>query len=501
MSKTRLLLSIFLFTTSALYSKNVKRIEPKNVSSQDPKEAEYYKLETFTPPPDCVPEVGAIENLPGGKVAFGTRRGEIWIVSNALDPDISKAKFTKFAEGLHEILGLAWKDGWLYVTQRPEVSRLKDVDGDGRADIFETVNADWNITGDYHEYAFGSRPDKDGNIWVVLCLTGSYHSNAPWRGWCVRITPNGKMLPTAAGIRSPGGIGFFPDGSVFYDDNQGVWNGSSSLKQLKVGAFEGHPEPLKWWDLTKGALGEKPLPSVDRSRVEDERKRNPKFIPPAIVLPHGHVGQSPTAWDWDETGKFGPFVKQLFIADQTWSVLNRVTYEKVNGVYQGACYLFLKGLRSGPIGVRMSADGSTLFVGGSDRGWGSRGGHPDGFERVRWTGKVPFEVFEMKAASDGFDLTFTQPVDAASARDPINYRMREYTWVFREEYGGPEVDIVVPKITVTEVSEDGLHVHLKISPLTQGLVHELHLNGVRSKDGKELLHKEAYYTLNEIPRK
>ena len=41
--------------------------------------------------------------------------------------------------GLHETLGLSWRDGWLYATQRPEVTRMKDRDGDGRADVFETV--------------------------------------------------------------------------------------------------------------------------------------------------------------------------------------------------------------------------------------------------------------------------------------------------------------------------------------------------------------------------
>jgi hypothetical protein len=54
---------------------------------------------------------------------------------------------------------------------------LKDEDGDGRVDIIESVCDQWGITGDYHDYAFGSKFDKDGNIWVVLCLTGSFNCN------------------------------------------------------------------------------------------------------------------------------------------------------------------------------------------------------------------------------------------------------------------------------------------------------------------------------------
>src|SRR5438067_144109 len=69
-------------------------------------EAEYYKILTFTPPKGEVLEAGAIEVFPDGKVAVGTRRGEIWLIDNAYDADPTKAKFTRFAHGLHEVLGL-----------------------------------------------------------------------------------------------------------------------------------------------------------------------------------------------------------------------------------------------------------------------------------------------------------------------------------------------------------------------------------------------------------
>ncbi|HSJ01209.1 MAG: hypothetical protein ACAI34_14445 [Verrucomicrobium sp.] len=461
-------------------------------------ESDFYKIEPFSFPSDIVAEVGAIDLLPEQRLAVGTRRGDVFIVDGAFGNDPAAVKYTRFASGLHEILGLAWKDGWLYVTQRPEVSRLKDKDGDGRADIFETVNADWNITGDYHEYAFGSRFDPKGNLWVTLCLTGSFHSNAPFRGWCLQITPEGKMVPTAAGLRSPGGVGFAPDGITYYDDNQGVWNGSSALKPLLPGSFHGHSETLKWWD--KNTLGDLPLESVSGTRIVQERERNPKFVPPAVILPHAKVGNSPTAWDWDESGKFGPFTKQLIIADQSFSVLNRVTLETVNGVKQGCVFPFLKGLQSGPIGVRMSTDG-VLFVGGSDRGWGARGGKPFDLERIRWTGKTPFEMQDIKATPEGFEVQFTKPVDAATAGDAANYKMRAWTYIWQSSYGSPEVDEVLPKVEVAKVAEDGKSVQLKITPLTRGHVHQLDVPGVKSKDGEAVLHPVGYYTLNEIPKK
>jgi hypothetical protein len=77
--------------------------------------------------------------------------------------------------------------------------------------------------------------------------------------------------------------------------------------------------------------------------------------------------------------------------------------------------------------------------------------------------------------------------------------MRAFTYAYREDYGGPEIEEVIPKIEAAVVSEDGQSVRLKVAPLTQGHVHELHLDGLRSAKGAALLHAVGYYTLNEKP--
>src|SRR5262245_51857746 len=377
-------------------------------------EDEYYKLLRFEPPKGAVLEAGALEVLPDGKLAVATRRGEIWLVDNATADDPKAAKFTRFAHGLHEVLGLAWKDGWLYVTQRGEVSRIKDSDGDGKADVFETVSDGWEISGDYHEYAFGSRFDKDGNLWVALCLTGSFTSDAKFRGWCLRVTPKGEVIPTCSGLRSPGGVGMNAEGDMFYTDNQGPWNGTCGLKHLRPGGFMGHPDSFKWYPFAPN-MGPKPAVPKSGSRFMTEAKRIPEFVPPVVLFPYGKMGQSASGIDCDLTGgKFGPFEKQLFVGDQTHSTVMRVFLEKVNGHYQGVCFPFRQGFGSGTVPVRFGPDRS-LFVGGTNRGWGSRGPKTFAVERLAWTGKVPFEIREMRARPDGFELTFTQPVDPKTA--------------------------------------------------------------------------------------
>ncbi len=466
-------------------------------------EADFYKITTFDTPQQTAMEVGSIELLPGGKIALGTRRGEIWTVSGAEEAEPSALKYELFASGQHEVLGLAYsaKDGSLYATNRYEVARLKDEDGDGRADTFQTVCDQWGVSGDYHEYAFGSRFDKNGDLWVTLCLTGSSSSEAPFRGWALRVKPDGTMVPTCSGIRSPGGIGFDADGEVYYTDNQGPWHGACTLQHLIPGTFQGHPGGFKWYDKAPN-MGPRPVEPNDKSYMVKERARIKELIPPAVYMVHGKIGNSSSFIVCDLSGgKFGPFQKQLFIADQSHSNLSRVYLEEVNGIKQGVVIPFLKGFKSGLIGGRMDDAHGQIFAGGSDRGWGSKGGKPFDFERVNWTGKVPFEIHEMHAKPDGFELTFTEPVDATTAANPASYSMREFTYLYRAEYGGPEIDDVLPKITSAVVGADKKSVRLTIDPLTKGHIHELHLDGVKSATGAPVLHPVAYYTLNEIPKK
>src|ERR1700722_4989321 len=78
----------------------------------NPTEADYYKILTFEPSRDIVLEAGALEWMPDGKVAVSTRRGEIYMVSSPLAEDPGQqSKFVRFAHGLREVLGLAYRDG------------------------------------------------------------------------------------------------------------------------------------------------------------------------------------------------------------------------------------------------------------------------------------------------------------------------------------------------------------------------------------------------------
>src|SRR5437660_381913 len=93
---------------------------------QNPVENDLYKMVSFDIPKQIMLEAGGIELMPDGKLAVSTRRGEIWLVDKPFSESPTDATFTRFAHGLHEVLGLAYRDGSLYATQRGEVTRLRD---------------------------------------------------------------------------------------------------------------------------------------------------------------------------------------------------------------------------------------------------------------------------------------------------------------------------------------------------------------------------------------
>ncbi len=466
--------------------------------AQDSTQSEYYRITDIPTPDGVVLEVGAFEFLPDGRLAASSRRGDIYLFENPLQPDATQITSKLFMGGLHEVLGLAYRDGSLYATQRGEVTRLTDEDHDGLADVCETVSDGWGINGDYHEYAFGSKFDAEGNIWVTLCLTGSFSSANKYRGWCLRISPEGDVIPTCSGIRSPGGMGINVDGEVFYTDNQGPWNGTCGLKWLRKGSFQGHPIGNKWYEETD-VMGPRPKDPVSGSRIMVEARKIPELEPTAVMFPYDKMGKSAAGIACDRSdGKFGPFENQMFVCDQSHSTVMRVDLEKVKGHYQGVCFPFADGFASGNLAIEQAENGM-MFVGGTNRGWGSRGNQDFAVQRLEWTGKVPFEVLHMKARHDGFELTFTHPVDTKTASDVTSYALPTYTYIYQESYGSPEVDHVECKITKAEVAEDRMSVRLHVDQLYEGHVHELHLDGIRSAEGNPLWHPVGYYTLNYIP--
>ncbi|MEO6150486.1 MAG: c-type cytochrome [Mucilaginibacter sp.] len=508
-----------MITTALIFAPNANCF----AQAESPKEDDYFKIMRLPAPEGLILEVGGLCVLPNGNLGVSTRRGDVFVVEN---PSSQKPFFRKFASGLHEVLGLAYKNGSLYCVQRGELTKMTDTDMDGVADEFETIYA-WPLSGNYHEYSFGPKLAADGSFFVTLNLGfppdwWNPKSMVPWRGWALHIFEDGRVEPWAAGLRSPCGISMIDD-QLFYTDNQGDWVGSGSIMQIKKGAFMGHPASLVWAQqpgspvtLTSEAFfaKNKLRTAFDKSgrpikpenvvneiaTTEFEQKKNyPQLQLPAVWLPHGILGISNSEIVKIPDGVFGPFAGQLLVGDQGQSMVSRVFMEKVNGDYQGIAWPFRSGFQSGIVRLAWGKDGS-LVAGETNRGWGSAGEANEGLQRLVWNNKLPFEMRAVRAMPDGFEIEFTKPADIKSAEDIASYAIESYIYKYHSVYGSPPVNTEKCTIKGVKVSADGMKARLIVSNLRPHYIHTITLDGIRDQESSfSLVHPTGYYTLNAIP--
>ncbi len=462
------------------------------------KTSDYYQITDVNVPENIVLEVGGIAFDDQGRLGAITRRGELWLISN---PESVNPTFSRFAHGLHEPLGLSFRDGYFYANQRGELTKIRDTDGDGKADVYETI-VRWDLNGNYHEYSYGPVFLPDGDMLVTLNLgwIGRGESGSKWRGWMLKVTEEGELTPYATGLRSPAGFGLNDRGDIFYTENQGDWVGSGRMTHLELGDFAGNPEGLKW-SQEPGSPIDIQFDAIDDSKnltLYEYQDEIPAVKPPSVWFPHTLMGISTSGFKVFND-KMGPFSGQLMVGDQGHSKIMRVFQEKVNGVYQGICFPFVDGFASGVLRLTYSPDGGSIYVGQTNRGWASTGREPFALQRLKWTGKIPFDMKAVRVTESGFEIEFTQPVDKEIAADPTSYQITDFTYLYHHFYGSPVQEKEDRVISLAEVSEDGLKVRLSIDKFRKGFVYEIKAPGVQNRTGTPLLNTFGYYTLNEVP--
>lgn len=460
-----------------------------------------YELSPVETPARVNGKVGGLSFAPSGRLAACFHSGDVFF----LNPETGV--WAQFAEGLHEPLGiLALSDEEAIVVQRPEVTRLEDVDGDGWADIYETLSDDYGMSGNYHEFAFGPAVGADGSLFISLNTAsngagifdelrgeflkmgrpGRMYSCVPYRGWTLRVNADGSLEPWASGFRSPNGIGFDLENRLFVTDNQGDWLGANHVYHVEKGEFYGHVASLVWRpDVHESALNW-PLERLDKMRRR-----------PAFVLPHGELSNSPTQpIPFPAGAKFGPFSGQLLIGEMNHEKLIRAMPEVVGGRVQGAAVAFHEGhgMRKGSHRMVWGPEGD-LWIGHTyrDRGW--VGGQ--GIQRMRWTGVAPMEVQWMRLTADGFELDFTKALSARPSSH--NFAIERFYFEYHTAYGSDRFGVSPVAVETVSLSEDRKTARLTLDELKPGYVYKLTVSSdVVSADGKVVEHPTLYYTLNAL---
>lgn len=433
------------------------------------------------------PQVSGMDWLPDGRLAISTWggsdnvAGEVYLLDNVTGrTSRDKVTVKKVASGLREPMGIKYVDGSLYVSQKHELTRLVDRDGDDVTDAYRTV-ATWPYGGNFHEFAFGLLY-RDGHFYVNLSVAinlggaTTVPQPAPGRGITYKVSrKTGKISPVAGGLRTPNGIGWGPGGDLFATDNQGGWLPSSKLVHIEQDRFFNHyTEPA-------GPFDDKPVTE------------------PVLWLPQNEIGNSPST---PLLLKEGQFKGQMLIGDVTYGGLQRAYLEKVKGQYQGAVFRYTQGLEAGVNRITLGPDGAIYAGGlGADGNWGQEGKLRFGLQKLTPNGGNTFDIKTMRAVPGGFDLTYTQPVSAETAGQLAErYEAEQWRYTPTADYGGPKIAEEKLSVRSVTLSKDGRTVRLRLDGLKPDRV--VHVRSPRpftSASGETLWNTEAWYTLNAMP--
>jgi cytochrome c len=442
-----------------------------------------YDLMTVRPP-DLEPRVGGMDWLPDGKLVISTwdAMGCVYLLDGVQGTDRAKITAKRIACGLAEPLGVACVGRRIFVLQKQELTELIDLDGDLAIDEYHCLSSAWNVSANFHEFAFGL-VYKDGWFYATLAIAidpggRSTKPQIEGRGSAIRIRlVDGKVEFLAHGLRTPNGIGLGTDGEIFFCDNQGDWLPSSKLLRLETGAFYG----------SRSVLGD----AAAKLAV----------TPPVLWLPQNEIGNSPSTPALIPPGH-GPYSGQMCHADVTQGGVQRDFIEKIDGVYQGCVFRWTQGLEAGVNRLTFGPDGA-LYVGGigSTGDWGQAGKQRFGLQRLKYNAKPVFEPLALRAKSDGFELEFTEPLAPGSGWERESYVVQQWRYAPTEAYGGPKIDERRLEVRAVSVSADRRKVDLWIDGLAPDHVVYLHLaGGIESESGRAPWTTETWYTLNRIPK-
>jgi hypothetical protein len=342
-----------------------------------------------------------------GRLAVSTLNGDVWIV-DGIDNDLKSLKWTRFATGLYEPLGLKIVKDQVYVLGRDRITRLHDLNGDGEADFYESFWADGNVAPSFHAFSFDLQTDKAGNFYF-LKSGRRVEKERPGHGALIKVSPDGKKSEiVATGFRHPNGMGIGPQDQIVVSDNQGEWVPSSKVSLIKPGGFYGYPR-----------IGE-PTPT--------------KYEPPLFWLPMNLDNSSGgQCWAGD---KWGPLSRKLLHTSYGSCSLFYVIPEMVNGGWNAAVVQMPLKFRSGIMRARVNPKDGQVYVVGL-RGWQTQAEDIGCVQRVRYTGGKGVVVTGVATSKNYIEISFSEPTLLPMDGPPA--RLEQWNYIWSHYYGSPQM--------------------------------------------------------------
>lgn len=451
---------------------------------------------------------GGHDFLPDGRAFICTLHGDVWLV-DGIDESLQRITWRRFATGLFQPLGVKLVptngDGALpgfkqdlYVVGRDQITRLRDLNGDGEADSYQNFNNDAYVTLNGHEYVTCLETDRAGNFFYVK---GNCDSATPHDGSLLRVSPDGSTLDVfATGFRNPNGLTIGPNDQITIAPQEGEWTPASAVFDVHQGGFYGgmmshhqktppkdFERPFCWFPrLADNSCGGQVWIPADR------------WGPLAGQLLHLSYGQCKLRMMLRED--LPTSASSTGGSASTGLALQRSPLVRMNGGSTELSMSFASGIHRGRFNLK---DGHLYLTG--LKGWVTSAANDGCFQRVRYTGQRANVLVGMKTYRNGVTLTFTDPLNREEVEDIDSYQIEAWNYHWSAAYGSPDLklsapgqlgrDAIEPKSVTLLDDNQSLFLELPdLKPCDQlGISYSL-----RSTDGKAI-EQTAYVTLNGIP--
>ncbi|MGK0187669.1 MAG: hypothetical protein ACI9R3_003457 [Verrucomicrobiales bacterium] len=407
------------------------------------------------------------------KAAICTWLGDVWIVEGISATPPAELKWKRIASGMFQPLGLKYRDGEIFVTCRDQLVRIHDLNGDGETDYIESFNNDHQVTEHFHEFAMGLQTDEEGNFYYAKSARHAKTALVPHHGTLLKVTRDGiKTEILASGFRAANGVCLNPDGSFIVTDQEGHWNPKNRINYVKRGGFYGNM--FGYHDVTDSSNEAMQQPlcwitnSFDRSPAE------------LLWVPQD------SAWK--------PLAGNLLNLSYGYGQVYVVPHEIINGQAQGGmCALPIPRNETGIMRGRFSPADGQLYTCGLFS-WAGSQQKPGGFYRIRYTDKPVHLPTHITARGKFLTLTFSGPVEKATASNSENFELKTWDLKRTENYGSKHYNERELAIEDIKVTDDGTQVTLTIPALapTWGMSIRYQLNSASREPFEGEIHNSIH---------
>ncbi len=373
----------------------------------------------------------------GDRMAACTWDGDVWLITGLKSKELA---WRRIASGLFQPLGLKIVDGKLYASCRDQIAILHDLNGDAEIDFIQNFNNDHQVTEHFHEFAMGLQTDAAGNFYYAKSARHALKAIVPHHGTLLRVSKDGlKTDIVANGFRAANGVCLNPDGTFIVTDQEGHWNPKNRINWVKEGGFYGNM--FGYHDVTDSS---------------DSAMQQP------LCWITNAFDRSPAELLWVDSKKWGPLDGSLLNFSYGYGKVYVVPHETVDGQAQGGmCQLPLPNFPTGVMRGRFHPGSGQLYTCGMFA-WAGSQHQPGGLYRIRYTGKPVYLPIGLHAKRTGMSITFSAPLDRASAEDVSRYAVKTWSLKRTASYGSKHYDEKPSEIASAKLSDDGRTVFLNI---------------------------------------